>query len=72
MSQQDYAMLAMRYAIWLLYNKGSIDGSSAHGCNLGALLQEGLGNHDEDPQVPLDKIVALVKSEMEESFDKTI
>ena len=64
MTQQEYAELAGRYILYLLYTRETIDCHSAEACNLGALVQEGLGNHDEDPQVPLDVIVEYVKKQM--------
>ncbi len=64
MMPADYAKLAAEYARHLLYRDGRIEGSSASGCNLWALLQEGLGNHDNDPQVPLAEIVTCVREDM--------
>jgi len=58
------AELAARYALFLLYRDGAIDGASAEGCNLWTLLQEGLGDHDDAPQVPLDEVVGRVEEQM--------
>lgn len=64
MTQEEYARLAARYACYLLYSRRTIDTASADASNLYALLQEGLGIHDDSPQVPLDKIVEYVIEQM--------
>lgn len=69
MTKDEVLKLAARFALHLLYTKqhemGSF-GASADSCNLWALLQEGLGDHDDQPQVPLDQIIVTVKKQLEE------
>lgn len=67
MTKQEYATLAARYALYLLYNRRVIDTGSAEGCNLWTLLQEGLGGHDDNAATPpLADIVKFVKEQMGE------
>lgn len=67
MTREEYAKLAATYALFLLRQRPTIDSASADACNLYALLQEGLGDSDNDPQVPLDEIVKYVHNQMKMS-----
>jgi hypothetical protein len=64
MKQEEYANLAAKYALFLLRSHRNLDTASAEACNLWALLQEGLGERDDNPQVPLEAIVEYVKKQM--------
>lgn len=66
-SQHEVLKLAARYALHLLYTKShemGEFGKSADHCNLWDLLQEGLGHHDEHPQVSLEEIISFVKKQL--------
>lgn len=58
--------LGARFALHLLYH-GGIEAGSADSCNLFTLLQEGLGSHDDSPQVPLAEVVAHVRLQLGEA-----
>lgn len=64
MTNLEYLQLGAKFALRLLYRNRTIDSGSADGCNLWALFQEGLGNHDPNPQVPLADIVARVRGQI--------
>jgi hypothetical protein len=55
MTKEDYLRLAARFVIHTLLNNKPIDCGSADACNLIELCYEGLGHHDDDPQVPFLK-----------------
>ncbi len=64
MSEEYYLKLAAKFVLYKLLNSQSIESGSADACNLIELCYEGLGHHDDYPQVPLDEIVRYVKSQM--------
>lgn len=71
MTQDETLKLAARFALHLLYTyqhrMGSF-GSSADFCNLGELLQAGLGHVDQHPQVPLEEIIRLAAKQVGEQY----
>lgn len=64
MSKEDYLKLAAKFVLHKLLNGQSIETGSADACNLIELCYEGLGHHDDYPQVPLDEIVKYVQAQM--------
>ena len=64
MKENDYLKLAARFVIHTLLNNKPIECGSADACNLIELCYEGLGHHDDYPQVPLDEIVKYVKAKL--------
>jgi hypothetical protein len=67
--EEQTLILAARFALHLLYqyqHSMGIFAGSADYCNLLALLQAGLGNQDQNPQVSLDEIIARVRKQLGE------
>ncbi len=62
MTNEEYLKLAAKFARHLLLGSKGIVPGSADACNLIELLNEGLGYHDDAPQVPLNEIVKCVKA----------
>ena len=66
-SPYELLRLAARLANYCLLGSGrdlGTFGGSADCCNLTTLCQEGLGSHDEAPQVPLAEIVRYVEEQL--------
>lgn len=66
-SNQDLLRLAAKYLLHVLYTNQHDMSKLTHSaefCNLWSLCQEGLGEHDDYPQVPLEDIIVLVEQEL--------
>jgi hypothetical protein len=65
--EEQTLILAARFTLHLFYqhSMGILAGSADY-CNLLALLQAGLGNQDQNPQVSLDEIIARVRKQLGE------